>query len=457
MKRARIAATFLFVSTTLLRPPPLGAQAEKNATQAAQNPAQTPDSLVDLLKSPDAGIRTRAARDLAKSGEASAVPALAGALADPSEKVRREVVLGLASIHLPSALEALITATRDTDPGVRALAVQSVVGYYSGQPPSAGLTGTMKKGFRRAKGLFSEDKTQIDPGLLVDPKAVSALEVALQDTRSIRAAREAAKGLGILNARAAVPALVRSAHLFDEEVARQSLNSLDKIKDLSAGPQLIDLLNSPTKDVKRDAAVTVGILRARDALPKLQTIVENDPDAKNREKALNGLAYLGDPVSVPLFTRELWNQDSKDMRTFAAEGLARAADPKTLPELEKAVIAEKNGGVRLAVQFAITAQGRDDYLSSMVTELDSVRHGEAAEAYLIELARNPKFLPKLYPYLNGQDATVRRRLCRVLMFSGDSTSLDHLDRLARDSSGDVADAALRARQAIRARIAASSR
>jgi HEAT repeat protein len=214
---------------------------------------------------------------------------------------------------------------------------------------------------------------------------------------------------------------------------------------------LIDLLDSRDKDVRRDAAVTAGILRTREALPKLQSIVEHDPDSKDRQKALEGLAYIGDRVSVPIFIKELWSQDGKDLRIFGAEGLARAADPNTLPELQKAVIAEKDARVRLAIQFAITAQGKDDFLSTMLNELGSRVRGDIAEAYFIELARNPKFLPKLYPYLRTQDAAVRRRLARVLMFSGDATSLEPLDQLARDPNPDVATTALRAKQAIRAR------
>ncbi len=86
--------------------------------------------------------------------------------------------------------------------------------------------------------------------------------------------------------------------------------------------------------------------------------------------------------------------------------------------------------------------------------LGSRLHGDAARTYLIELSQDPKFLPKLYPYLNSQDATVRRSLCMVLMFSGDATSLQHLERLSHDRNGDVASEALRAMRAIRVRTSA---
>lgn len=412
--------------------------------------AQAPSPWIEKLKSPDAATRARAARELGKSGDASAVPALSGALMDPSEKVRREVVMALASVRQPETLDPLIQATQDAEGDVRVLAVQALAGYYTGQSPSAGFTGFMKKGWQRAKGHFVIDTTRIDPGVKVEPKVITALERALGDARSPQAAREAAKGLGILVAQPAVAELVKAAHSTDEDLAREALNALSKIKERSAGPLLTDLLDSPSKEIKQDAAVTLGILRARDALPKLQAMFENNPDKKTREKALEGLAYLGDSVSVPLFIQALWSED-KSTRTSAAEGLARAADPKTLAELEKAVHAEKDAGVKLAVLFAITALGKDDYLSAMVDELGSTLRGDVARAYFVELSRDSKFLPKLYPYLNSRDAAVRRRLCTVLMFTGDATSLEPLERASHDPNGDVAAEALRALRAVRLR------
>jgi hypothetical protein len=233
-------------------------------------------------------------------------------------------------------------------------------------------------------------------------------------------------------------------------LARQALDSLAKLMDASAGTQLIDLLDSQNKEVRRDAAVTVGILHAQDAVPKLQLMFENNSDKKTREKALQGLAYLGNPVSLPLFNRELWNAD-KSLRISAAEGMGRAGDTKSIPELKKAENSEKDGDARLAMQFAITALGADDYVNTLIQETDTKLHGDSAQTYLVELARNPTFLPKLYPYLGNQNATIQRRLATVLMYSGDSTSIPPLETLSHDSNADVASVAIRALRAVRVR------
>lgn len=414
---------------------------------------KTPPStstLTNQLKSPDAKERAKAARELGKNGDASAVPALASALMDPSTDVRQEVVVALSQIHTPASLNALISATRDTDPDVRLLAVRGVTGYYTGQSLNTGFQGFLKRAYKHVKSHFVPSNLTVDPGTLVNPQVVSALVKVMSDTRSIEPAREAAKSLGILLARSAVPDLVKAAHSNDADLTLEALNSLAKIKDRSAGPQLVDLLNSPNQDVMRNAALTVGILRTRQAVPKLQAIFENDSDQKDREAAIQGLAFIGDPVSNPIFTKALWSDD-KAIRTSAAEGFARSADAKALPDLQKAMSVEKDEGVQLALDYAFAAIGKVNYIPDMVNELDSKRYRDVARSYLIELARNPKYLSMLYPFLSVHDATIRKNLCTVLVYSGNQSSIPYLERLSRDSDGDVAAEALRALRAIRYR------
>jgi HEAT repeat protein len=375
-------------------------------------------------------VRAKAAEDLGKQGDITTIPALAGALSDSSPKVRHAVVLALAQFHQPAVLPPLEQAAKDLDDGVRIMAVQCLVGYYS-------------------------DDTRIDPGIAVDPTVITTLIATMKDTRSNEGSRQAAKGLGILLAKAAAPDLVVAAHASDADLAREALNALSKIKDLDSGPKLVDLLDSPNKDIKRDACVAVGILRTKEALAKLESIFQIDPDQKDKAAALQGLAYLGDKASVAIFIKAL-GSDDKSFRQGAGEGLARAADPQSLGELQKAASGEKDASAKLAMEFALAALGKEDALNDLVSELSGKMRGDVARAYLTELARNPAFLPKLYPYFQSPDAGIRRRLCEVLMYSGDQASLQQLDRLEHDPDTGVAAAALRAKSAIRARIGAAA-
>jgi HEAT repeat protein len=362
-------------------------QAQKSHADLSKSQPQ-----VELLKSSDPKVRARTARDLGKSGDPSVIPALKAALTDSDVHVRHEVVVALASLHSAAALEPLAGATRDSDPGIQTLAIHCLVGYYTGETPEEGFSGFFQKRYSEVKGVFVDEDTRIDPGVVVDPVVLAALENDLRSGQSFQVQREAAKGLGILMAKQAVPDLVKSAHSNDPDVALESLNALRKIKDTSAGPKLLDLLDSRNDDVKRATCVTAGLLHTHDAVAKLQLIYQNNMERKTKEKALEGLGYLAEPVSEPIFNKALWSQD-KSYRVSAAEGLGRLGDKKVVPDLQKAEAMEKDGEVRLAMEFALTDLGKDDYLKGMIEDLGTKLHGNTAQVYLIELSRNSAFLP----------------------------------------------------------------
>lgn len=412
-------------------------------------PARQASNSVEDLKNPNPKIRAKAAKEIGETGGPAEVPALVSALNDPSVKVREQVVVALASIRSPQSLKGLIRATTDSNSEVRWLAVKGIEGFYTGQTPKTGFFGYMERQYHQAKRKFLGGNVQVPPGTVVDPQAVTALERVMMQPQMSRPAQEATRALGILLARQAVPDLVTTAHSSNSDLAREALNSLAKIQDTSAGPQLVDLLSSHNRSVQQEAAVTVGILRTRSAVPKLQSLYENDSHRETRHKALQGLSYIGDPVSDPIFLKALYNTHAS-VRGYAAQGLARAKDEQALPTLLRAAPAEKNTEARLAMEFAITALGRNDYLSSMVNALAS-GDGDTAQAYLTELAREPNFLSELYPYLDSRTPEVRRRLCNVLMYAGNNTSIKPLERLSHDSNNDVAAAALRALSAVRMR------
>ncbi|HUY15290.1 MAG TPA: HEAT repeat domain-containing protein [Terriglobia bacterium] len=417
---------------------------------AADNSSSDLNPLTQQLKSTDESARVSAAKQLGESGQIAAIPPLAAALTDPSTKVRKEVILALAQFRNAQSLAALLTATKDTDPTVRTFAVEAAVSYYTANLPSLGVSGFLKRNYNRAKSKFSGGDTRIDPGIQVNPSVITALIAAMQDTRSIAPAREAARGLGILVARPAVPDLVVAAHSTDVGLAVNAVVALAKIEDITAGPKLVDLLGSPDKDVKVQAALTTGILRAQSAVPKLQAMVQNDQDKDVREAALQGLAYIGDTVSLPIFIKALWNNEKAD-RTYAAEGMARAGDKKALPELERRSKVEKDAGVKLAMAFAFAALGQQSHLKDLVNGFDSRTHADEAQTYLIELTRNKTYLQEMYPLMASKSTRVRQGICGVLMYTGDASSITPLDHLTRDRNSNVAAEALRALNSVRAR------
>jgi HEAT repeat protein len=429
--------TLLFICTFVALPLP--------TTSWAQ---QTSNPLIAQLKSPNAKVRAKAARQLGKSGDTAAVPDLAAALTDPSSNVRSEVIVALATLHTLPSLKALLTATRDTNPSVRLLAVNALVGWYTGNIPSLGF---VAQSYHSAANMFQSGPTAgVSPGTMVDPGAVAALEETMQDTRSIQAARRAAWGLGTLHAQAAVPDLVKAAHSVDTELATNALNALAKIKDITAGPQLVDLLDSSNRDVRQTAAVTVGILRTKSAVPKLESTYKTDSNIHDREAVLDGLAYIGDPSSYHTFIEALASAD-QNQRAYAAEGLARAGNSQALPALQEAMQVENKQNAKLAILFAQSALGKTQSLEELVDALPSRSYGDVAQSYLTELTRRKALLDAVYPYLTNSNAAIRRKLCYVLMYSGNASSIPQLQPLTHDHNGDVAAAALSAIKSIRSR------
>ena len=418
--------------------------------------AAASDELATQIKNPDVKLRQEAAERLGKTGNKSAVPVLADALRDPSEKVRRKVIIALDRLRYPETLEPLRQATQDPAPELARLAILSLVNHSTGRELNLGVTGRLKTLGSKVKRGFEMDDVRIDSDVLVDPLTIKALENVLKRKRGWEAERAAAWGLGILMARPAVGTLVDTAHSPDPDLAREAMNSLTKIRDPSAGPPLVDLLDSPYEDVRKDAAVTVGVLRTQEAVEPLGDLYRRERSRKVRAKALEGLAFIGDETSVTLFEEALKSRNA-EFRIAAAEGFAHVGDAQYADELRHAMANEKGGKARLAMAFALAAMGDFDYVLDLVQQLGSAFRRNFARAYLIELSHDPDAHFELYQHLNYHAPDVRKNLCQILMYYGDSDTIQALEHLTRDENNDVAIEAIRATRVIRAREIAKGR
>ena len=418
--------------------------------------AAASDELATQIKNPDVKLRQEAAERLGKTGNKSAVPVLADALRDPSEKVRRKVIIALDRLRYPETLEPLRQATQDPAPELARLAILSLVNHSTGRELNLGVTGRLKTLGSKVKRGFEMDDARIDSDVLVDPLTIKALENVLKRKRGWEAERAAAWGLGILMARPAVGTLVDTAHSPDPDLAREAMNSLTKIRDPSAGPPLVDLLDSPYEDVRKDAAVTVGVLRTQEAVEPLGDLYRRERSRKVRAKALEGLAFIGDETSVTLFEEALKSRNA-EFRIAAAEGFAHVGDAQYADELRHAMANEKGGKARLAMAFALAAMGDFDYVLDLVQQLGSAFRRNFARAYLIELSHDPDARFELYQHLNYHAPDVRKNLCQILMYYGDSDTIQALEYLTRDENNDVAIEAIRATRVIRAREIAKGR
>ena len=189
-----------------------------------------------------AQTRPKDVREIAKGGT-SAIPKLQELLKDPGTDVRVEVVKQLTGIGTQYSLDPLILATHDNDPEVQIRATDGLVNFYLPGYVETGFGASLKRVGSSIKGKFTDTNDQvIDPYVIVRPEVISALGQLVKTGGSMDARANAARAIGILRGKAAVPDLIEALHSKDSEVLYESLMALQKIRDESAAPRISFLL-----------------------------------------------------------------------------------------------------------------------------------------------------------------------------------------------------------------------
>src|SRR5581483_10579710 len=174
----------------------------------------------------------------------------------------------------------------------------------------------------------------IDPFVEVRPDVIQALGKVARGGSSMDSRANAARAIGVLRGKLAVPDLLEAVRSKNSDVIYESLIALQKIRDESAAPQIAFLLRDFDSKVQIAAIETTGLLRNTQAVPDLRRVLENARDAKVRRAALTAIAMLPEESSRELYARYLSDKDDR-LRAAAAEGYARIGTPADLPILEK--------------------------------------------------------------------------------------------------------------------------
>jgi HEAT repeat protein len=107
-------------------------------------------------------------------------------------------------------------------------------------------------------------------GKLGDPAAIGPL-IRLLSAKDFHTRAAAARALGQLEAREAVPALLDSIDRGPEDVMRSwAIDALSKIGSHEAVPKLIEVLASPHEGLRRTAAAALGVIGDERAIPALE-------------------------------------------------------------------------------------------------------------------------------------------------------------------------------------------
>ncbi|MEX2262471.1 MAG: HEAT repeat domain-containing protein [Bryobacteraceae bacterium] len=412
-----------------------------------------PTALLLLIPS---ALSAQNPRDLVKEGS-SALPKLQEMLKDPSAELRVEAVKAIVQIGTQHSLDPLIIATRDSDPEVQIRATDGLVNFYLPDYVKFGLTASLKRAGSRLSAKFTGDNDQIvDSFIKPRPDVVEALGKLARGGIAMEVRANAARAVGILRGREAIPDLLEAVRSKNTDVIYESLIAFQKIRDPEVAPRISFLLRDLDSKVQIAAVETTGLLQNKEALPGLLDVFNRTNKKPVRRAALTAMAMIGDEASRGVFLRSLTDKD-EGLRAAAAEGLARLKNPADVPVLEKAFAEEKKASPRISMAFALVMLGKEEVsefspLQLLVNTLNStVRQGEAY-ALLIELARTPSVRNSLYSYLSGGTKDELIHLSRILARSGDKDSVQHLETVSRNPDAEVAQEGLRALRTLKARL-----
>jgi HEAT repeat protein len=295
--------------------------------------------------------------------------------------------------------------------------------------------------------MFSDeyDRTSIAPYTVVEPAVEQGLGGSLRDQDpAIR--EQAALALGILNARSALPALTNALRDPDAGVRGAAATAIGKVGTASDGRALIPLLADGDAEVRNRVLQAIGVLRVREAGPTLRQMYEANRRREAGVRVLAALSRIADPAQADLFQEVVQDPDPERKR-LAIEGLGRISDPPRLPAFKKDYQREKNEELRLAYSFAITLLGDRAFVDTIVLNLPSRTLGTRSRNYLLEMGS--EVLADLYPYLGDPDPEIRAALCDVIALIGDVDAVARLTPLINDPSPKVADRANRAVEKLR--------
>jgi HEAT repeat protein len=354
-------------------------------------------------------------------------------------------------------IEQLIESAKSNDPDTQIQATDGIVDFYLPGYLKTGLSAMLNKASTSVKGKFTDVNTQvIDYWIQVRPDAIEAVGRVASGGGSFLARANAARALGILRAKSALPQLGEALKSRDSGVLYESLIALQKIREPESAKLFLHLIGDLDERVQMTAMETAGVLGAKSAAPAVQEALGKARTIKVRRMAVNSLAMIADPGSRGIFEQYFSDKDDQ-LRGSAAEGFGRLRTASDKARIEQAYLNEKKTGPRLSLAFAAALLGRRELspgspISYLIDSLDSRFFHDTAQPFLIELTRDADVRKSIYPAIRTANRKEKVRLAQVLAISGDQETLKVLELLSNDPDTEVAAEGLKAVKTLKARL-----
>ncbi|WP_437551364.1 HEAT repeat domain-containing protein [Sorangium sp. So ce367] len=278
------------------------------AAATAMGAAGLPDAVSPLLGHLDdtaPEVRAEVARALGRIGDARAVVPLIGKVQDSVPEVRKATARALGELGDPRAVSALLLALQDASQDVRVEAVTALGRLRSDDATSA--IADLVTASPGAAGAF--------PGARPSDSATSSNDV-----------REAAlRALGRIGSDAAVKALLAALAKDNPAAPRSAVRDALVSAGAAAVPALVAALAAaPSANTAAGAALVLGELKAREALPAIERGMQRG--VVPLRHGLRALGALGDPAALPGVLELLGDADPA-VRAEAIRAAAALLDP----------------------------------------------------------------------------------------------------------------------------------
>jgi HEAT repeat protein len=388
--------------------------------QAAAQPARF-DDVVRSLRNPDAKVRSSAIRLLREAQYPEAVVPMAPLVNDPVNEIQLEAIAAELSFFM-----------------VEQVPDRRRVGFVIELRNSGG-----------AAGAFDMGPLAVWPKA-APPEVVHELLKAVDDENS-RVRLEAIYAVGVIGTSGipadAEPALIKTLDHYDPAVRAAAARVVARIGVKAAGDALIKAINDSSRAVRYAAMRALGALKEERAVESLTEQLTFYGKGEGAVAALDALARIANPASLPVFTAQITSKDPQ-LRRASAEGLGRLRDTSQLAVLQAGAGNDLSAPVRAAMAFALEKLGYH-YIPRLVDFLPSDDMVLQVQAYLVELG--PAVEKELLPRLQEPDEAIRARVAEVLGAIGGDSSVAVLQHHIKDKDRAVVLAAERAVERIKLR------
>jgi len=378
------------------------------------------DDVIRNLRNPDPKVRLASVQLLHESSYPEAIGPMAPLVNDPMDQIQLEAIWAELSFFL----------AREVQSKKRLGFVVEV--RNPGQAAAAFEMGPLALETRSAP-----------------PELIDALLKAVDDDNA-KVRTEAIYTIGTIArppmGEGAAAQLIKALDHYDPAIRAAAARVAGRLEMKSAGDALIHSVNDSQAPVRYAAMRALGAIGERRAIHSLSEQLNFYGRGEGAWSALDALAHLADPTSVPLFKARLADRDPF-LRRAAAEGLGRAGDTSELPALEIGAGNDASEMVRAAMAFALQKLGRN-YIPRLVESLDSEKTAPQVAGYLLELG--PSIAPTLLSHLQDPSPAIRGNVATVLGAIGSDATLAALQPLTVDKDRAVAQAATRAIDRIKA-------